>query len=320
MNAKKTTASLLATENRTTGIGPCIDALGINPVTNKNVLIKPNFNTADPAPGSTHNDTLVSLVKKVWDMGAKSIKIGERSFPLTSRVMEQKGILPLLKDLDVDVVDFDTLDKKDWVKINPADTHWQDGFRVARPVMDAECLISTGCLKTHQFGGVFTLSLKLHVGVVPTTRHGFDYMTELHTSAHQNRLIAEINQPFKPDLVLIDGIDAFVDGGPATGQRVKGNLLLAATDRVAMDAVGVAALKMLGSNQTIMQTRIFDHAQIARAAEIGIGVGSVEQIELVPATQDSQPIRDKVIAQFCQSQRIQDRTQRAARSPGLHRM
>jgi uncharacterized protein (DUF362 family) len=77
---------------------------------------------------------------------------------------------------------------------------------VARPVLEAECLISTGCLKTHQFGGDFTLSLKLHVGVVPTTRHGFDYMTELHTSPYQKKLIAEINQPFRPDLILIDRV------------------------------------------------------------------------------------------------------------------
>ena len=102
----------------------------------------------------------------------------------------------------------------------------------------------------------------------------------------------------KPDLVLIDGIDAFVDGGPATGKRVKGNLLLAGTDRVAIDAAGVAALKALGSNQTIMQTRIFDHVQIARAAEIGIGATCVEQIELVPATPESRPARDRVLAQL----------------------
>jgi uncharacterized protein (DUF362 family) len=298
MAAHKTNVSLLATDNRQTGIAQCIDALGVNPVSNKNVLIKPNFNTADPAPGSTHNDTLVSLVKKVWDMGAKSITLGERSFPLTQQVMQQKGILPLLQDLDVNIADFDTLDKKDWVKVNQTDTHWRDGFRIARPVLDAECLISTGCLKTHQFGGVITLSLKLHVGVVPTTRHGFDYMTELHSSPNQNKLIAEINQPFQPDLILIDGIDAFVDGGPATGKHVQGNLLLAATDRVAIDAVGVAALKSLGSNPTIMQTKIFDHEQIARAAEIGIGVTSAEQIEIIPASATSQPTRDRVLAQL----------------------
>jgi uncharacterized protein (DUF362 family) len=290
MSITKTKVSLLATDNRVSGVGHCIEALGINPVKNRKVLIKPNFNTADPAPGSTHNDTLVSLVRNVWDMGAKTISVGERSYPLTRHVMERKGILPLLQNLDVDVVDFDTLDKKDWVKVDPADTHWRDGFRVARPILDAECLISTGCLKTHQFGGDFTLSLKLHVGVVPTTRHGFDYMTELHTSPHQKKLIAEINQPFQPHLVLIDGVDAFVDGGPATGKRVRGNLLLAATDRVAIDAVGVAALKTLGSNQTIMKTRIFDHDQIARAAEIGVGVSSIEEIELVSANRDSDAV------------------------------
>lgn len=36
-------------------------------------------------------------------------------------------------------------------------------------------------------------------------------------------MIAEINVPFSPDLVVMDGIDAFVDGGPATGKRAKGN-------------------------------------------------------------------------------------------------
>ena len=285
-----TQVALTATTDRRQGVEKSLDALNINPVKGKQVLIKPNFNTADPAPGSTHNDTLVSLVRNVWDMGAKTISVGERSYPLTRHVMERKGILPLLQNLDVDVVDFDTLDKKDWVKVDPADTHWRDGFRVARPILDAECLISTGCLKTHQFGGDFTLSLKLHVGVVPTTRHGFDYMTELHTSPHQKKLIAEINQPFQPHLVLIDGVDAFVDGGPATGKRVRGNLLLAATDRVAIDAVGVAALKTLGSNQTIMKTRIFDHDQIARAAEIGVGVSSIEEIELVSANRDSDAV------------------------------
>ena len=29
--------------------------------------------------------------------------------------------------------------------------------------------------------------------------------------------MAEINQPFSPDLVVLDGIDAFVDGGLMTG-------------------------------------------------------------------------------------------------------
>ena len=171
----------------------------------------------------------------------------------------------------------------------------QDGFRFARPILEAECLVSTCCLKTHQFGGVFTMSLKLHVGVVPTGRHGYPYMSELHQSPHQRKLIAEINAPFKPDLVVLDGIDAFVDGGPADGKRAKGNAFLAATDRVAIDAVGLAVLKSLGSNAQIMNTKIFEQEQIARAVEIGLGAASPSEIEVVSANEESRKYRDGVV-------------------------
>jgi uncharacterized protein (DUF362 family) len=275
------------TEDRKTGVVSSIRALEVNPAKNKDVLIKPNFNTADLCPGSTHNDTLVSLVEEAWNMGAKSVAVGERSYPPTKDVMAQMGIIPLMKKLDVRILDFDELTDKDWVKFKPKDSHWKDGFRIARPVLEAECLISTCCLKTHQYGGVFTMSLKLHVGVVPTTRHGYDYMRELHSSPHQRKMIAEINAPFKPDLIVLDGIDAFVDGGPMTGKRAKGKVFLASTDRVAMDSVALAVLKALGSNEQIMNRKIFDQEQIARAVQLGLGASSPSEIDLVPADERS---------------------------------
>lgn len=298
MQTSKATVSLMNTDDRSNGVGPTIDALNINPVKDRHVLLKPNFNTADPAPGSTHNHTLVALVNKIWDMGAKTVSLGERSFPPTQQVMEQKGIIPLMEELDVKIIDFDKLAPKDWVKVDVKDSHWQDGFRIARPILEAECLVSTGCLKTHQFGGVFTHSLKLHVGVVPTTRNGFDYMSELHQSPHQRKLIAEINAPFKTDLVFMDGVDAFVDGGPATGERVNGNILLASADRIAIDAVGIAALKTMGANDALMNTGIFDHEQIARAAELGVGVSALSDILIIAADQKSEVLKDKVAAQL----------------------
>ncbi len=286
--------SLVSTEDRKTGVESSIRALDINPAKNKDVLIKPNYNTADQVPGSTDNDTLVALIEEVWNMGAKTIRLGERSFPPTREVMEQKGVIPLLEKLDVELVDFDDLDKKDWVEIKPKDSHWKNGFRIARPILEAECLICTCCLKTHQYGGVFTLSLKLHVGVVPTSRHGFEYMSELHGSPHQRKMIAEINAPFKPALIVLDGIDAFVDAGPAVGKRAKGNIFLASADRVALDAVGVAVLKSLGSNDQIMGPKIFDQEQIARAAEIGLGATSPSEIELLAADDQSREYRDRI--------------------------
>jgi len=289
-----TRVSLAMTADRTAGVRDSIRTLGINPAKGKNVLIKPNFNTADVTPGSTHNDTLAALVNELWAMGAKSISLGERSYPPTRQVMEEKGILPVLDKLQVKVVDFDKLSDRDWVLIRPKESHWRNGFRVARPILDAECLVSTCCLKTHQFGGVFTMSLKLHVGVVPTTRHGYEYMRELHSSPHQRKLIAEINAAFKPALVVLDGIDAFVDGGPSAGKRARGNVFLASSDRVAVDAVGVAMLKHLGSNAAIMGGPIFEQEQIARAVELGIGVSSPAAIDLVSADRESTALRDQL--------------------------
>ena len=139
------------------------------------------------------------------------------------------------------------------------------------------------------------MSLKLHVGVVPTSRHGFQYMSELHGSPHQRKMIAEINGAFKPDLILLDGIHAFVDGGPATGRRAKGNVFLASTDRVAIDAVGVAVLKSLGSNDQIMKPKIFAQEQIARAAEIGLGASSPSEIDVFSVDDQSAEYRNRVV-------------------------
>jgi uncharacterized protein (DUF362 family) len=237
---------------------------------------------------------LVALVDALWEMGARSIQLGERSYPPTRGVMEQKGILPIMDRMNVRIIDFDQLADKDWIAFKTKDTHWSDGFRIARPVIESECLVSTCCLKTHQFGGVFTMSLKLHVGVVPTSRHGYDYMRELHGSPHQRRMIAEINQPFRPDLVILDGIDAFVDGGPATGERKKADVFLASEDRVAIDAVGLAVLKLLGSNDTIMKRGVFEQEQIVRAAQLGLGASSSSQIELRNADEESEGYRDRL--------------------------
>ncbi len=291
----KSRVALVKTEDRREGVKASLKVLAVNPVKNKDVLVKPNFNTADRFPGSTHNDTLVALVKELWAMGARSISLGERSYPPTREVMDEKGIVPLMKDLHVKIIDFDTLPAKDWVLMKADGSHWRQGFRIARPILESECLVSTCCLKTHQYGGVFTMSLKLHVGVVPTTRHGYDFMRELHSSPHQRKLIAEINEPFKPALIVLDGVEAFVDGGPMVGKRAKAGIFLASTDRIAIDAVGVAILKSLGSNPAIMNRKIFEQEQISRAAELGLGVSSPSEIALTSGDEQSRQTESRLM-------------------------
>jgi uncharacterized protein (DUF362 family) len=169
-------------------------------------------------------------------------------------------------------------------------SHWRQGFAVARPVLEADGVVQTCCLKTHRFGGHFTLSLKNSVGLVAKWVPGnnYNYMTELHSSSHQRLMIAEVNAAYQPNLVLLDGVEVFVDGGPDRGTRVDAQVVLAGTDRVAIDAVGVAILRYFGTTPAVSQGPIFEQEQIARAVELGLGVEGPDGIELVTDDPDSE--------------------------------
>jgi uncharacterized protein (DUF362 family) len=288
-NARSRVA-FVQTTDRAEGVRQAIALLGAPALTDKRVLLKPNFNSADPAPGSTHPAVLRTLVETLWADNARAVTVADRSgMGNTQRVMEQLGVFDLADELDFEPVVLDDLAEKDWELIQSPDLAWRQGFPVARPVLDADAVVQACCLKTHQFGGHFTLSLKNSVGLVAKERpgHSYDYMNELHGSSEQRRLIAEINTAYTPALVVMDGVDAFVNGGPHAGQRVAANVVLAGTDRVAIDAVGVALLRHFGTTPQVSAGAIFEQEQIARAVELGLGAHSPDEIELITADPES---------------------------------
>jgi len=240
------------------------------------VNVKPNFNTSDPAPAGTHNDTLSQIVTELKERAAREVVLGESSFPPTRDVMESKGTFDLASDLGFRIVNYDEIPESEWVHFQPAGTHWPEGFHLPRHVVESEYLVSTCCLKTHGSGGVFTMSLKLSVGLIPKP-----IRRTMHRSPDMRRMIAELNQGYRPDLIIMDGVDAFTDGGPSRGNLAHPNVMIAGTDRVAVDAVGLAVLKDLGSNEAIMGTPIFQQEQMARAVEVRLGVRGPEEIELI---------------------------------------
>jgi uncharacterized protein (DUF362 family) len=179
---------------------------------------------------------------------------------------------------------------------NPEGSHWKDGFLFAKIYDEAECVIETCCLKTHQFGGHFTLSLKNATALVP--REGYSYMSELHSSPHQRQMIAEINAAYKWDLVIMDGVVSFVDGGPMEGTRKDANVFVAGTDKIAIDAVGVALLRMLGTTPNVSDGSIFEQEQIARSVELGIGISSFDEIDFMTDTPESEELVEQISTEF----------------------
>lgn len=281
--------------DRGNGTRKVVNAIGMPDLKDENVFVKPNYNTADPTPGSTHNDTLATAIELIRSKSPRKITVGDRSGPAdTTRVFQDKGTFELAQRLGFECLILDEMPKDRWTKVTPPDCHWMRGFWFAKPVLEADSVISLCCLKTHQYGGHFTMSLKLTTGCVHRRN-----MAELHTSViNQRKMIAEMNYAYKPALIVMDGVEAFYTGGPMTGEVWNAGLTFASTDRVAIDAAGVAALKMHGSTRKIDDKPVFEQDQIARAVELGLGATSPGDVEIVPVDDASKRIAEDITAEL----------------------
>jgi uncharacterized protein (DUF362 family) len=288
--ARTAQVAFVKTSDRATGVRRAIALLEANTVRGKDLFIKANFNSADPTPGSTHTDTLAALIRTLRAMGAGPLTLGERSGMGDTRlVLGTMKVFDLARELDVHPVVLDELPATEWELQHPPDMHWQRGFALPRPVLHAGGIVQTCCLKTHRFGGHFTLSLKNSVGLAAKRLPGdaYNFMSELHGSPHQRRMIAEINSAYHPDLIVLDGVEAFVNGGPDIGTIVHTQVVLAGADRIAIDAVGVALLRHHGTTPEVSVGRIFEQEQLKRAVELNLGVKSPDHIELITGDAES---------------------------------
>lgn len=288
---------IVQAEDRQEGVRRALSILEADDFQGKHILVKPNLNTADPAPGSTHNDVLYATAQWLSDHAVGRISVGDRSgMAVTRRAMQRKDWPAMADQFGFDLIAFDELPVEGWEIIDFEGSHWPSGFAIARPVLEAEGVISLCCLKTHQYGGHFTLSLKNSVGMVAFRVPGesVEFMTQLHSSAYQREMIAEINTVYQPDVVILDAVDAFVKGGPDHGTLVHPGLILAGVDRIAIDAIGVAILRQYGTTPQVEQGAIFEQDQIARAVTLGLGVDQPEKIDLITDDPESQQIADEL--------------------------
>lgn len=295
---ERSTVYLIRTDDRVAGTRQALEILSPD-LAGRQVFIKPNFNSADPPPGSTDPGMLGEAIRYARSIGAAHVRMGDRSgMGVTSRVMDALGITALASDHDVELIDLSQLPAESWELMRPDDGHWPDGFAVARPILDSDAILNLCCLKTHRYGGHFTLSLKNSVGMIADRVPGLptEFMQQLHGSAHQRRMIAEINLAYEPAAIVMDGVDAFVQGGPATGTLVHPGVMIAGTDRVAVDAVGVALLRIYGTTPEVSRGSIFEQEQIGRAVELGLGVPGPERIDLEGDAALAARIMDELLA------------------------
>ena len=84
---------LIRTTDRVEGIKRGLATLGLPSARGKRAVIKPNFNSADEFPASTHLDTLGALIRHLRDGGAREVFVADRSGMGDTRgVMQRKGV------------------------------------------------------------------------------------------------------------------------------------------------------------------------------------------------------------------------------------
>jgi uncharacterized protein (DUF362 family) len=283
------------------GVESVLGGFDLSVLAGSAVTIKATYPSADPFPASTHLETLDALYTAIADEKPGKITLAERSSGGETRdVLADLGVIALAKDRGFSIALLDEMERFGWLEIQAPGLHWTRGFYLAAPVMRADHLIQTCCLKTDRYGSHFSLSLKNAVGCIArrVQNLNYDFANELQNSPHQRSMIAEINKFFRTDLVVMDASEGFASGGPERGKLISPGVILASPDRVAIDAAGVALLRAFGTIPDVANGRIFDQEQIARAAELGIGISSADQIRLVPLDPRAEEVAAKMQVQL----------------------
>ena len=227
------------------------------------VLLKPNFNTADPFPASSDPEFLKAVVELIYDLGAKMVMIGDSStMSLNSRkVMEELGIFEMEKMEQPPRIYI--FEERQWVKKEIVNGKYLENVMVTEFLDRADKLILLPCLKTHPYAQ-FSGSLKLSIGFVKPIQR-----VSLHLGNLQEK-IAELNTIIKPSLIIMDARKCFVNRGPSEGDVREPGLVLASANRVAIDIEGIKIVQSFEGN-SLKGIDPLTMPQIKKAIELGLG-------------------------------------------------
>lgn len=256
---------------------------GIKKLVNKGdtILLKPNYNTADPFPGSSDPEFIKAVIDMLYKTGAGKVIVGERTAFLHSRkVLEQAGIVKVAEEAGAEVVVFGKdgwhamFDRKGWRRVKVPGGQYLRKVSLAKEALEIEKTVYVPLIKTHH-AAEFTGAIKLSMGSV---KPFFDQIA-FH-ARHLQEKLAELSLVVKPDLIIMDARKVFITGGPAKGELREPNLILASGNQVAIDVEGVKILQSYPGNG-LEGKKVWDLVQIKHAVRLGLGPHSEGGYEVI---------------------------------------
>jgi len=247
------------------------------------VLLKPNYNTAHPFPGSSDPQFIKTIIELLYEAGAKRVIVGERTAFLNSlEVLEKAGIIKTATQAGAEIVVFGSdgwrviFDRKNWRKVKVSKGRCLRKVTIAKEALEATKIVYAPLIKTHHAAD-FTGAIKLSMGFV---KPFFDQIT-FHLR-HLREKLAEMCLVVKPDLIVMDARKTFIQGGPAEGELREPNLILASNNQVAIDVEGVKILQAYPGN-SLEGRNVWDLMQIKHAVELGLGPHNEDEYKVTTA-------------------------------------
>jgi uncharacterized protein (DUF362 family)/Pyruvate/2-oxoacid:ferredoxin oxidoreductase delta subunit len=230
----------------------------------QSVLIKPNMLT-DARPDeavTTHPEVVRAVIRIVKAAGGVPwVADSPANVADLGKVWVATGMEALCREEGIPLVNLEQAG---------SETIEEEGicFTIAKPVLEADLIISVPKVKTHVLTGL-TGAVKNMYGVVP----GFQ-KTALHKQYPRARefgeMLAAVYGRARPVLAIADGVVAMDGDGPSAGAPYPLGVLAASADPVALDAV---LCRMMGMDPASVE-------HLAVAARRGLGVCDLRRIEI----------------------------------------
>ncbi len=238
----------------------------------KRVLVKPNVVSGEKNPATTSPEVVRAIVEILYEEGAKKVFVGDMSALRTMstlRNMAKNGIEKAAKDAGAEVVIFEDFG---WVEVDLPDNLYVKKAYVTEWVFAVDAIINLPVIKTHRSAS-YSIALKNFIGCTHLSQRPY-----LIDTARWEEIVAEFNAAYSPDLNIVDGTVAMIEGGPWSGTPAETNLIIASGDRVASDAVGLGVIRSFGKWEMVASKDIWAQRQIATAVARGIGKGKADII------------------------------------------
>jgi len=205
------------------------------------VTIKPNLLTArrPEQAVTTHPSVLLSVVKWLRERGIDDITVADSpGGPYVAANLRTVYAVSGLKALEgLAKLNYDT----GWQEINCPVGFANRNFNIINPLADADYIINIAKLKTHSMT-TLSAGIKNLFGAIPGLQKP-EFHYKYPDLRDFSNMLLEIAATVKPDLTVIDAVEAMEGNGPNGGDMRYMGLTLASRDLYTQDYV---AAKLMG--------------------------------------------------------------------------